>query len=151
MIKQAFFLTKWDEEEIEEILVRFPKLGDRLRDYVVLVSFNDLIVVHIIIQDMVKDARLIERIEYLGRDYREIAQRAKAGDIPCGKALKRIISTVWEIENPAYPEEGLETIPYRGSLGEWLTAGRPARLTEWFPAHVWLGNHVETPSDEDMQ
>lgn len=151
MIKQAFFLTEWDEEEIEEILVRFPKLGERVRDYVILASFSDLIVVHIILQDMVKDVRLLQRVEYLGRDYKEIAQKAKADDIPCGKALKRIVFTNWEIENPAYPEEGPETIPYRGSLGEWITAGRPTRLTGWFPTHVWLGQNIEIPEDDEVE
>ena len=148
-IKQAFFLTEWDEEEIEGVLVRFPKLGERIRDYVILASFNDLIVIHVVIQDMPKDGRIAQRVEFLGRDYKEIAQQGKAGDIPCGKAAKRIVFTTWEIENP--DPEGPETISYRGSLGEWLTAGRPTRLTGWFPAHVWLGQDIETPDHGDIE
>lgn len=151
MIRQAFFLTEWDEEMVEEVLEYFPKLGERVRDYVVLASFNDQIVVHIILQDIIKDTRLLQRIEYLGRDYKEIAQKAKANDVPCGKAAKRIIFTTWEIENPTYPEEGPETISHRGSLGEWLTAGRPERTTGWYRLHEWSGNVLDNPSDNDIE
>ena len=149
MLKQAFFLTEWDEEEIEGVLERFPKLGERVRDYVVLASFNDLIVVHIIIQDMPKDARLLQRVEYLGRDYREIAQKAKAGNTTCRQVAGQIIFTNWEIDNP--DPEGPSRISYRGKLKEWIVAGRPERLSGWQVAHDWAGNGLERPGEGEVE
>jgi len=148
-IKQAFFLTIWTEEEIEGILERFPKLGERVRDYVVLASFNGQIVVHIIIQDMLKDTRLLQRIEYLGRDYREIAQKAKACDVTCQQVIGQIVFTNWMIDNP--DPEGLERINYKGSLKEWIVAGKPKRLSGWQKAHDWLGNGLEALGDDEIE
>lgn len=150
-IKQGFFLTTMTEEEIEGFVEHFPDLGERVRDWLVIGIVGENIIVHIITQDMPKADRLLQRIEYLGKSYKEIAQQAKAGDIPCGKAAKRIIFTTWEVDNPTYPEEGPEMISYRGSLGEWLTAGRPERLSGWYPAHVWLGQDIEIPDDDDVE
>ena len=138
---QGFFLTTMDEEEINGVFDRFPKLGERVRDWVVIARQNDYIVVHIILEfsQAVVD-RLRARPEYLGHSYKKIAQEAKAGDQTCLQVLKRVVFTTWEVGGEVY----------RGSLGEWITAGRPARLSGWFIAHVWLGQEVAIPTDEDI-
>ncbi len=151
MIKQAFFLTTWTEEEIEGFLERFPNLGERVRDHQVIATINDQIVVHIITQDMEKASRLVQKVEYLGRDYSEIAQKAKAGDTTCAQVLGQIVFTNWEIDNPTYPEEGPPRINHRGKLKEWIVAGRPTRLSAWQKAHDWLGNNLDAPSDDEME
>lgn len=151
MIKQAFFLTEWSEEEIEGFLDRFPKLGERVRDHQIIGTVGEQIVVHIITQDMEKDGRLVQRVEYLGRDYREIAQKAKTGDNVCRQVAGQIVFTSWEIDNPAYPEEGPARINHKGNLKEWLLAGRPARRSGWQKAHDWLGNDLEAPGDGDVE
>lgn len=148
-IKQAFFLTEWDEEEIEGFIQRFPKLGERVRDWIVIAEESGKYVFHVITQDMPKADRLLQRIEYLGKSYKQIAQRAKAGDIPCGKALKRIVFTNWEIDNP--DPEGPPRINHRGTLKEWLDAGRPTRLTGWQKAHDWLGNNLDAPHESEVE
>jgi len=151
MLVQGFFLTTMDEEEIEGILEKFPKLGERVRDWVVIAEEAGQIVVHIIIEfNQAVVNRLKARPEYLGRSYKEIAQKAKAGDNTCKAVLKRIVFTNWEIDNPDYPE-GPARINYRGSLGEWIAAGRPTRLSGWYPAHVWLGQVVETPNENEVE
>lgn len=150
MIKQAFFLTTWDEEEIEGILERFPKLEERVRDSQVIGNVGEQTIFHVITQDMGKESRLVQRVEFLGRDYREVAQKAKAGDTVCKAVIKRIVFTNWEIDNPNYPEEGLERINHRGSLGEWLVAGKPERQSGWQVAHDWAGNALERPGNSDM-
>ena len=150
MLKQLFFLTTMEEEQVEDVLERFPRLGERVRDWVVIAEEAGQIVVHIIIKNVQAVVnRLKNRPEYLGETYKEIAQKAKAGDTTCKKVLKRIVFTTWEIDNP--DPEGPERINYRGSLGEWIDAERPTRLTGWFPAHVWLGQEIETPEEEDIQ
>lgn len=149
MIKQAFFLTEWDEEEIEGFLERFPKLGERVRDLQVIAAIGEQIVVHVITQNLPKYDRLAQRVEYLGRDYREVAQKAKAGNIPCRQALGQIIFTNWEIDNPAYPEEDPPRINHKGNLKEWIVAGRPAR-SSWAITHVWFGNDLEIPSENEI-
>ncbi len=149
-LKQAFFLTEWDEEEIEEVLERFPKLGERVRDLQVIATIGEQIVVHIITQDMEKDSRLIQRLEYLGRDYREIAQKAKVGDNVCRQVAGQIVFTNWEIDNPTYPEEGPARINHKGNLKEWILAGRPVR-SSWQIAHVWFGNDLNVPDESDIE
>ena len=145
--KQLFFLTTMDEEEVEGVMERFPKLGERVRDWRVIAEEAGQIVVHIIIENVqaVVD-RLKSRPEYLGESYREIAQKAKAGNTTCNAVIKRIVFTSWEIDNPD-PEEP-DRINYKGSLKEWIDAGRPERLSGWHPAHVWLGHGMEIPDDE---
>jgi len=147
-IKQAFFLTTWDEEEIEGFLERFPKLGERVRDFRVIATINNQIVVHVITQDMDKNSRLVQRVEYLGRDYREIAQKAKARDTTCRQVLGQIIFTNWEIDNP--DPEGPPRINHKGNLKEWITAGRPTRASGWQKAHDWFGNDLNVPSEDDI-
>lgn len=145
---QGFFLTTMDEEEINGLFERFPKLGERVRDWVVIAKENDHIVVHIIIQhDQAVIDRLTALSEYLGHSYKKIAENAKEGDQTCLQVLKRIVFTTWEIDNP--DPEGPARIPYRGSLGEWITAGRPTRLSGWYPIHVWLGRDVEV--DQELE
>lgn len=149
MLVQGFFLTTVDEEEVEGILEKFPKLGERVRDWVVIAKEAGKIIVHIIIgfNQAVVD-RLENRPEYLGKSYKQIAQKAKAGDQTCKKVLKRIVFTSWEIDNP--DPEGPLKIEYRGSLGEWITAGRPQRLSSWYPSHVWLGQEVDVPTENEV-
>lgn len=143
-LHQAFFLTSFTEEEIEGVIEKFPKLGERIRNWRVIATINDEIVVHII-SDISVFNRLSQRPEYLGQNYREIAQKAKADDLDCRKALKQIVLTSWEIDNPDYPEEGLERITHHGSLGEWILAGRPERLSGWRVIHQWSGHNLEVP------
>jgi len=150
MIKQAFFLTTWDEEMIEGFLERFPKLGERVRDPQVIGMVGEQIIVHVITQNLPKYDRLVQRVEYLGCDYREIAQKAKAEDPVCMQVTGQIIFTNWEIDNPAYPEEGPARINHKGNLKEWILAGRPAR-SSWAITHVWLGNDLEIPSESDIE
>jgi len=146
---QGFFLTTMDEEEVEGVLEKFPRLGERVRDWVVIAREAGQIVVHIIIQhDQVVIDRLKARPEYLGKSYKQIAQKAKAGNTTCRAVLKRIVFTNWEIDNPDYPE-GPARITYRGSLGEWIAAGRPAKLSGWYPAHVWLGQTIEVDQNNE--
>lgn len=149
MIKQAFFLTTMTEEEIEGIIERFPSLGERVRDLRIIATVNDKIVVHVITQDMDKEGRLAQRPEYLGRDYREIAQKAKAGDVTCRQVLGQIIFTNWEINNPDL--EGPPRINHKGNLKEWITAGRPTRASGWYKAHDWFGNDLEAPEEGDVE
>jgi len=151
MLVQGFFLTTMDEEEVEGVLERFPKLGERLRDWVVIAKEAGQIVVHVIIEfNQVVVDRLKARPEYLGKSYKQIAQKAKAGDTTCKQVLKRIVFTTWEIDNPDYPD-GPERISYRGNLGEWIAAGRPTRLSGWYPAHVWLGQYVDVPGGSEIE
>lgn len=149
---QGFFLTTMDEEEINGTFERFPKLGERVRDWRIIATQGGYVVVHIII-DYVQAVvdRLRARPEYLGKSYKKIAQNAKASDQTCLQVIKKIVFTSWEIPNPDYPADGPATIAYRGSLGEWLAAGRPPRLSGWFPAHVWLGNHVDVPDESEVE
>ena len=149
-VKQLFFLTTMDEEEINGVFDRFPKLGERVRDWMVIARQNDYIVVHIIIRfnQAVVD-RLKALPEYLGHSYKKIAQKAKDGDAICLNVLKKIIFTTWEIDNP--DPEGPAKINYRGSLDEWIDAGRPERLSGWYCAHVWLGQAVEIPSHNEIE
>ncbi|MCK5601221.1 hypothetical protein KAR91_05110 [Candidatus Pacearchaeota archaeon] len=150
MIKQAFFLTTWDEEMIEEVLERFPKLGERVRDPQVIGTVGEQIIVHIITQNLPKYSRLAQRVEYLGCDYREVAQKAKAGNTTCRKVLGQIIFTNWEIDNPTFPEEGPPRINHKGNLKEWILAGRPTR-SSWAITHVWFGNDLEIPSESEIE
>ena len=147
MLRQLFFLTTMDEEQVEDILERFPKLGERVRDWVVIAKEGGKVIIHAIM-DLDQAQRLYQRPEYLGHDYKNIAQRAKAGDVTCKKVIKRIVFTTWEIDNP--DPEGPERINYRGGLGEWITAKRPTRLSGWFPAHVWLGQEIANVSENDV-
>ncbi len=147
MLRQLFFLTTMDEEQVEDVLERFPKLGERVRDWRVIAEEAGQIVIHVIIE-LEQAQRLYQRPEYLGHSYKDIAQRAKAGDATCRQVLKRIVFTNWEIDNP--DPGGPPRINYRGSLGEWIDAGRPTRLSGWYPAHVWLGQEIETPVDSEI-
>ena len=143
-LHQAFFLTTMTEQEIEGVIEKFPNLGEKVRNWRVIATINDEIVVHVIADTSVFD-RLSQREEYLGKSYREIAQKAKAGDPDCQKVLKQIVLTSWEIDNPEYPEEGSEKIIHHGSLGEWLLAGRPERLSGWRVIHQWFNHSLEVP------
>lgn len=150
MLVQGFFLTTMDEEGVEGVLQKFPKLGERVRDWVVIAREGNYIVVHIIIEfNQAVVNRLRARPEYLGKSYKQIAQKAKACATICKQVLKRIIFTTWEIDNP--DPEGPERINYRGSLGEWIDVGRPERLSKWYPAHVWLGQGIEVPAENEVE
>lgn len=150
MLKQAFFLTTITEEQIEETIDRHPALSERVRNWQVIAQEGNKVVIHIIadITDPDQIDRLKSHVSYLGKSYREIAQKAKASDPVCKAVIKRIVFTTWEIDNP--DPEGPARINYRGSLGEWLAAGRPERLSGWLPKHVWLGQAIETPNDNEV-
>lgn len=152
MPKQAFFLTTITEEQIEDYIECYPALGERVRNWQPIAQVDDKLVVHVI-ADIAKPGqadRLKNHADYLGKDYREIAQRAKASDPVCKAVIKKIVFTNWEIDNPSYPEEGPERINYRGSLGEWIAAGRPERLSGWQVAHDWAGNGLERPGESEV-
>ena len=137
MLRQLFFLTTMDEEQVEDILERFPKLGERVRDWVVIAKEGGKVIIHAIM-DLDQAQRLYQRPEYLGHDYKNIAQRAKAGNKNCQAVIKKIIFTTWGIDN------------HRGSFGEWIKVKKPKRLSGWFPAHVWLGQEIANVSENDV-
>lgn len=39
----------------------------------------------------------------------------------------------------------------RDSLGEWLVAGKPERLSGWQVAHEWAGNGLERPGQDEVE
>ncbi len=150
MLKQGFFLTTITEQQIKEAIERYPAIGERVRNWQPIASVADKQVVHIIadITDPDQLDRLKDHADYLGKSYREIAQRAKASNPVCKAVIKEIVLTVWEIDNP--DSEGSERINYKGNLGEWIAAGKPERLAGWFPKHVWAGQDIEIPSEEEI-
>lgn len=148
MYKQLFFLTIMDEEQVEDVLERFPKLDERVRDWKVIGQIGDQIIVHVIIEEE-QAARLRQDSAYIGRDYKNIAQKAKQGDLICQQVLDEIIFTSWEEDNP--DPEGPPIIMHRGKLKEWKEKSKPPKFTKWFPAHVWLGQDVETPEDDEVE
>lgn len=143
-------MTTITEEQIEDYIDRHPALSERVRNWQVIAQEGDKVVIHVIVD--ITDPNQIDRLktcpEYLGNSYRHIAQRAKASNPVCKAVIKRIVFTTWEIDNP--DPEGSPRINYRGSLGEWLAAGRPERLSGWFPKHVWAGQAIETPNEDEV-
>lgn len=150
MLKQAFFLTTITEEQIGDYIERYPAVGEKVRNWQPIAQVNDKQVIHIIADMTDPDQldRLKSHASYLGKSYREIAQRAKADDLVCKSVAKKVIFTNWEIDNP--DPEGPERINHKGSLGEWLAAGKPERVSQWQVAHDWAGNKLERPGDTDM-
>lgn len=148
MIRQLFFLTVWDEEEVEGVIERFPEFGEHVRDWSIIGQIDSQIIVHVITQDLAQASRLYQQFGYLGKSYKAIAQNAKQGDAVCQQVLDEIIFTNWEIDNP--DPEGPPRITHRGKLKEWKEKNKPLKLSKWMPAHVWLGQDVEIPDDEDI-
>ncbi len=148
-IRQLFFLTVWDEEEIDGVVHRFPELGERVQDWKVIGEIDNSIIVHVITQDLTQAARLYQQFGYLGKSYKAIAQDAKQGDAVCQQVIDEIVFNNWEEDNP--DPEGPPRITHRGNLKEWKEKFKPPKLSKWMPAHVWLGQDVETPTDDDVE
>jgi hypothetical protein len=92
--------------------------------------------------DHPKIQRLKQHVNFVGRSYKHIAQQAKAGSTLHKRILKAIIYTTWDVGGELY----------RGTLGEWITAGKPPRLSGWSPAMRVLGREyeVDIPNDDDV-
>ncbi len=153
MFKQGFFLTTIIEEQLpdEGGIDIYPDLDERIRDdWSVIGTAEGKSIIHVI-DFTARIVRLNKDTTYLGKDYKHIAQQAKQGDINCQVVIDEIVFTNWEIDNPDYSGEGPPRINLRGKFKKWKNSGRPLKLTGWFPAHVWFGQDIEIPDDNDLE
>jgi hypothetical protein len=84
-----------------------------------------------------------EGADFLGKDAAEVMKNALAGDADCKEAIRDILYTVWD----SGTDKDGNPIRVRRSLREWIAAGKPKRLTGWYPKVVLAGfSPVEIPA-----
>jgi hypothetical protein len=144
-MKQLFFLSNLTEVGGVDVL----KIGE----YIVQDKFNITTdsgsgkgIYHTIVPDNM-ESTLNQDASYLGNSYLDIANTAYdgAGSSLHRSIIRQIIFTTWE----GATVSGVTDYP-RGTLQEWIDAGKPTPETDWAPAHRWQGHNIDVPTDEDI-
>lgn len=124
-----------------------PDLGDSIRDWQVVATHNDKVLVYIVTSNKALALRLKDRAEYIGKSIREICIKAKQGSNLHRQIAKRLLYSIWYTGE--LDIEG-NKIKKRGNVQEWIDAGKPERLHKWAPKLVYAGVPCPIPTSEEM-
>lgn len=139
-VHHGYFLTGFEAATINNVSVKRPALGVDLSDYQVIAEYSRKKIIYVVEQNKEKWWVLTKRLEYLGATIREVAKNKDYLPI-----AQRLLYSSWYT---GQLDEDKNKIIKRGSMAEWLAAGKPKLLDSWWPKVQYAGVETVIP-DED--